>query len=90
MIWASIQTKLVAVGAAIIAALMVVVKIMAASRKRAVLEAKRAKAALSRQKDIEVSDNELEGQLLSRRAKIKAEIKSKKSAESLEKPNENW
>lgn len=88
MIWASLQTKLVAVGGAIIATLMVALKMLSASRKRAIQEARRAKAALSRQKDIEVSDNELEGQRSSRRAKIRKEIKEGKSVDSLDNPND--
>lgn len=88
MIWASLQTKLVAVGGAIIATLMVALKMLSASRKRAIQEARRAKAALSRQKDIEGADNELDKQGYSRRAEIKKEIKEGKSVKSLEDPND--
>jgi len=88
MIWSSIKTKAIAIGGAIIASLLVILKILAKSRKKAVEEAKRAKAALSRQKDIQDIDNELEGQLSSRRASIKKEIKEGKGVKNLAEPND--
>jgi len=82
------KAKLYAIGAAIISALLVTLKLLAGSRARAVRKAERLEATLKRQSDIQEMDNELEGQLSSRRAEIKKELKEDKSVKSLENPNE--
>jgi type VI protein secretion system component VasK len=84
----TIKNRLILIGGAIISALLVTLKFMAASRARAVKQAKRAKAALKRQQDTQEIDNELDHQLSSRRAEIKREIEDKKSVKSLENPND--
>jgi len=83
-----LKTKLYAIGAAIISALLVTLKLLAGSRARAVKKVERLEATLKRQSDTQEMDNELEGQLSSRRAEIKKELKEDKSVKSLENPNE--
>ena len=83
-----IKNKLILIGGGIITVLLVVLKFMTASRNRAVKEAKRVKTIIKRKEDTEAIDNELEGQLTSRRAEIKKEIKEGKPVKSLENPND--
>jgi len=83
-----IKSKLLLIGGAIISVLLVALKLLASSRNRAVKEAKRVKTIIKRKEDTEEIDNELEGQLSSRRAEIKKEIKEGKSVKSLENPND--
>ena len=85
---ALLKSKAIALGAIVISALLVTIKFLSASRAKAVKEARQMKAALTRQKNTQDIDNELEGQLSSHRAEIKKAIKEGKPVKSLENPND--
>ena len=86
MLW--IKNKLILIGGGIIAVLLIALKFMAASRNRAVKEAKRIKTIIKRKEDTQDIDNELESQFASRRAAARKEIKEGKPVKSLENPND--
>ena len=86
MIW--FKGKLLAILAGSVAVLLFIVKILAASRKKAKKQVKQFKAVLKRKEDIEEADTELSKDLSSRKAEIKKEISEGKPVKSLEKPNE--
>ncbi len=86
--WTTIKSKLILVGVSIITILLGVIKYLSFTRGIYKKKAKRLDATLKRQNAINEMDSELDKDFQSHKAKIKAEIKEKKSAESLEKPNE--
>ena len=86
MIW--FKGKLLAILAGSVAVLLFIVKILAASRKKAIKQAKQFKAVIKRKEDIEESDTELSKDLSSRKAKISKEIEDEKSVTSLSDPND--
>ena len=84
-----LKSKLLVIGAGLIAFLLVALKFMTASRARAVKRADRAEAQVEFKKRVEESDTELSKDLSSRKAKISKEIKSGEEITSLSDPN-NW
>ena len=88
MIW--FKGKLLAILAGSVAVLLFIVKVLAASRKKAIKQAKQFKAVIKRKEETEEADTELSKDLSSRKAKIKQEISEGKPVKSLEKPNEDW
>jgi len=86
MIW--FKGKLLAVLAGTVAVLLFVVKVLAASRRKAKKQVKQFKTILKRKQDIEESDSELSKDLESRKAKISKEIEDEKSVTSLSDPND--
>jgi len=87
MIW--FKGKLLAILAGTVAVLLFVIKVLAASRRKAKKQVKQFKAVLKRKEDIEESDSELSKDLESRKAKISKEIKDGEEITSLSNPN-NW
>jgi len=87
MIW--FKSKLLAILAGTVAVLLFVVKVLAASRRKAKKQVKQFKAVLKRKEDIEESDTELSRDLTSRKAKISKEIKDGEEITSLSNPD-NW
>jgi len=87
VIW--FKSKLLAILAGTVAVLLFVVKVLAASRRKAKKQVKQFKAVLKRKEDIEESDTELSKDLTSRKAKISKEIKAGEEITSLSDPN-NW
>jgi hypothetical protein len=83
-----VGSKLLAIGGAVIAALLLVIKYLAAGKKRAKRKAKVAEAALDRQSDIHKIDTELDKELQSREAEIKAEAKKDEKTDSGYNPND--
>ena len=83
-----LKAKLYAIGGAILAVLLGVIKYLSFSRGIYKSKAKRLDATLKRQNVINEMDTELDKDFKSKKAKIKAEIDEKKSVESLEKPDE--
>lgn len=88
MIW--FKGKLLAILAGTVAVLLFVVKVLAASRKKAKQQVKQFKAVLKRKEDIEESDTELSKDLSSRKARISKEIKDGEEVTSLSNPNSDW
>ncbi len=86
MIW--FKGKLLAILAGSVAVLLFIVKVLAASRKKAIKQAKQFKAVIKRKEDIEESDTELSKDLASRKAKISKELEDEKSVTSLSDPND--
>jgi len=87
MIW--FKGKLLAILAGTVAVLLFVVKVLAASRRKAKKQVKQFKAVLKRKEDIEESDSELSKDLASRKAKISKELKAGEEITSLSNPD-NW
>ena len=83
-----LKNKLILYGGAILVALLGVIKYLSFTRGIYKSKAKRLDATLKRQNVINEMDTELDKDFKSHKAKIKAEIKEKKSVESLEKPND--
>ena len=83
-----LKSKLLAILAGSVAVLLFIVKVLAASRKKAIKQAKQFKAVIKRKEDIEESDTELSKDLASRKAKISKEIEDEKSVTSLSDPND--
>ncbi len=88
MIW--FKGKLLAILAGSVAVLLFIVKILAASRKKAKKQVKQFKAVLKRKEDTEEADSELSKDLASRKAKISKEIKDGEEITSLSDPNSDW
>ena len=84
-----LKSKLLAILAGTVAELLFVVKVLAASRRKAKKQAKQFKTILKRKEDIEESDSELSKDLSSRKAKISKEIKAGEVT-SLSDPNSDW
>ena len=83
-----LKSKLLAILAGSVAVLLFIVKVLAASRKKAIKQAKQFKAVIKRKEDIEESDTELSKDLASRKAKISKELEDEKSVTSLSDPND--
>jgi hypothetical protein len=86
--WATIKSKLVLIGLGIITVLLGTIKYLSFTRSVYKNRAKRGEAIIERQAKTQEIDSELSSDLQSRKAKIRNEIKEKKSVKSLEDPND--
>ena len=84
-----LKSKLLAILAGSVAVLLFIVKVLAASRRKAKKQVKQFKAVLKRKEDIEEADSELSKDLSSRKAQISKEIKDGEVT-SLSDPNSDW
>jgi len=82
-----IKSKFILIGGGIIAFLLAALKVMFASRKKAVQRADRMESALKRQSDIQEIDTELSKELKSRKGQIRKEIEENEEVTSLSNPN---
>ena len=83
-----LKTKIFAIGAAIIAALLAVIKFQSFQSKKNKERAERAEADLQFRDDVDILDNEID-QEFSRRVE-EAKKDEKKIPDNLGKPNTNW
>jgi len=84
-----LKSKLLAILAGTVAVLLFIVKVLAASRRKAKKQVKQFKTILKRKEDIEESDSELSKDLASRKAKISKEIQDGEVT-ALSDPNSDW
>ena len=88
MIFGQIKAYLFAAGGAIIAVLLLAIKVLSGRNSKLRKKAEEAEARVHRAKVIQDRDNELEAQTRSHRVDVKKEVDEKGASDELSDPND--